>query len=161
MEDYAKAAGVSRRTLYSYYAGKDDLLRAIVDRVTEQYTIELKERCAKTDDTAEQLDVVIELLVVRPREIVDADPDAAELIYGFHEAAGEKLEEFYAENRTAIEQILSPYSNAIQSKGMSVDRLAAYLQTSMKSIKTEDQPIPAMIDKLNTLKMMVLAVINA
>ena len=161
MEDYAKAAGVSRRTLYSYYSGRDDLLRAIVDRVSEQYTIELKDRCGKASDISDKLDVVIEILVVRPREVVDADPDSAELIFGFHAAAEAKLEEFYAENRAVIEQVLMPYAEVVQSKGMSVESLANYLQTSLKSIKTEDQPVSAMMEKLNTLKMMVLAVINA
>ena len=36
MEDIAQAAGVTRQTVYAHFASRDDLVNAVVDRVTDQ-----------------------------------------------------------------------------------------------------------------------------
>jgi AcrR family transcriptional regulator len=79
MSDVSDAAGVSRPTLYRYYATKDDLLRALAEheqrRFDQGLAVALTRRRAARDRLAAALAYMVQFLDEHPgRTVVDVEP---------------------------------------------------------------------------------------
>jgi AcrR family transcriptional regulator len=65
MEDIAAEAGVSRSTLYVYFSGRDELLRACLRRMHDQLRDAIVAAWEEHDDTAARLRALVEAMLER------------------------------------------------------------------------------------------------
>ena len=87
MCDISDEAGISRQTLYSLFPCKEEVLRATIRLYKVQTLDEIHKGCTSAKSLEESLDVLFECLARRPREMMDASPDAADIVVGFSPAA--------------------------------------------------------------------------
>jgi AcrR family transcriptional regulator len=72
MEDIAQEAGLSRRTVYGYFRGKDEVVLGTIDRIVERVSERLDEVARSGEGAAERLrDMLVERVRVRVESVRD------------------------------------------------------------------------------------------
>ena len=94
MGDIAKAAGISRQTLYNAYPGKDEVLRASVKAMADGNIAEAQAEWNAVDDFAVRLDIFFNRVPLGWFNITYQTPDREDLAEGIYAAASGELEAF-------------------------------------------------------------------
>ena len=82
MADIARAAGISRQTLYDRFGDKDGIMAAAIDSIADRVCTELRMAFAQESDLASSLDTYFRIAIWPTYEIVQAMPDAADFQKG-------------------------------------------------------------------------------
>lgn len=83
--DIVRESGLSVGAIYSYFSGKDELIRLTCDQIATRGLDELAERLAPTRTTAERLAIAIRLFV-ETIDDYDGDPGQITLVQAWAEA---------------------------------------------------------------------------
>ena len=158
MNDISDEAGISRQTLYSIFPSKEELLRATIRLHRLKTLAGIDKGCSTARSLEEKLDVLFEYLARKPRKLMDASPDAADIVIGFNEAAREELDAACCDFREVITGILSPYEAQIRASGLTVHQLSDYMQNATDCIKKEAKSPAHLKELLHVLKALVLGV---
>lgn len=161
MNDIAKEAGVSRQTLYNAYAGKDDLLRAVV-RVSGHTTLEkVIETWENMNDFREMLDLFFAAVPIKWYEMVEAMPDSIELVEGVHGVAREELEALHDRWVIEIERAMTPYAQALETRGVTLRNFAEHVYFTAVNAKYNARSKEDLLARLDVLRVSTLVMIKA
>ena len=159
MGDLAEEAGVARQTLYNAYKNKDDVLRALIRYHTDMAIDEIKAGLDGVQDLGDQLDIIFNRMSVAGFDLVQATPNAQDIIEGFNAIGQMELAASAEKFRSVIERILSPYETVLAGSGLSSADLSDFVQQSAKAASSEARDRDHLIGQLNTLKKLCLAAI--
>lgn len=160
MNDIAGEAGIVRQTLYTVFANKEEVLRATIRCFADRALAAVEAECATADTLGDKLEVMFEHMVVRPFELLNASPHAADIINGFNEAAREAIAHAEERSRVAIEAVLAPYERQIRAFGLDPRQLSDSVMRSMVAFKHDAKDRAHLRELLQALKVQVLALAN-
>src|SRR5260370_7330015 len=89
MSDLADAAQMSRPALYLIFSSKEEVFRSLVTQIFNELLREVREGLSKHDDVADKLTFAFEVWCVRPFEMIQASPDAKDILESGYEFAAE------------------------------------------------------------------------
>ncbi len=141
MSDYAAEAGVSRQTVYAFYPNKDALLRASIRLGAERDLRELRERCAAATSLETKIDVVFDIVALRPRALLDSAPDASDLLDGINAAAADEVENRFEAIRALLIEIFAEEIAAAERIGVTTDELATHVVRTAVALKKTSRDV--------------------
>lgn len=160
MSDVAAEANIVRQTLYNLYANKEDLLRAMMRHIGEQSVASIRTETEEADGLEAKLDIFFLHFVIKPFEWLQSSPDAKDIIDGFNDAARDELAKSYENHRVVLQELLAPYKDRIERTGLKLPALADMIQTAAKGAKGTARDKRHLLNLLNSLKVMVLALVG-
>ena len=156
MNDIAEEAGVVRQTLYNAFANKEDVLRAVIRFFADQGLAEIAARTADVPDLAGRLDIVFEVLALRPFDIMARTPHAEDIVEGVKNFARDEMESSNRRYQAMMEGILAPCGEDLARSGLDARRLARFLRQALTSFKHKAESREDLVDLLGTMKALVL-----
>ncbi|SLN17121.1 TetR/AcrR family transcriptional regulator [Pseudooctadecabacter jejudonensis] len=135
MGDIAKAAGLSRQSLYARFAGKDDVYAAglvlYATRMTDALTAAWAGRTALSD----QMNDLMTLGTVPSFEMLRAMPDAADILNAAETEAGQQaMTQVKALKVALFADLLAPYEAALAGHGQTPASLATFMETALHAM---------------------------
>lgn len=137
MADLAQAAQMSRPALYLEFASKEQIFVAVVEQMSNDFFAELRERIPKLKTPEEKLDLAFEIWFVRPYELTQTSPDAADLFESVKEFASETMCKTSVEFEAMLSEILQPLLKRQKSLKITPQQIARIMRTSAKGFKFE------------------------
>jgi AcrR family transcriptional regulator len=130
MADIAKAAGLSRPTLYLTFPDKETVFRAVVEMIVRTKLATIRDRVAALSGVEAKLSFACEIWGVEGVELVLANPNAKDVF----DMSFEPVRESYAAFQKVLVEILSePVSRA--KLGVPVNELARVILFGIKGFK--------------------------
>ncbi|MGD1935504.1 MAG: TetR/AcrR family transcriptional regulator [Candidatus Phaeomarinobacter sp.] len=156
MGDIAKEAGVARQTLYNAFSSKDEVLSATIDLFTERTLANIRAALTGQATLEDQLDLILDHLSVKPYDMLNATPNAQDIVEGFNNAGQVAIKSGDRQFRKLLSGVLSPYAAAIEASGYTVEQLADFVQVTASSSKQKARSRKHLLQLLRTLKLSVL-----
>jgi len=100
----------------------------------------------------DQLDIIFNRMSVAGFDLVQATPNAQDIIEGFNAIGQRELEASAEKFRAVIERILSPHEAALLRSGLTAIGLSDFVQRSAKAASSDARDRDHLIGQLNTLK---------
>lgn len=160
MGDIAERAGISRQTLYTSYANKDDILAAAVRHAADKTMAAITCAWQSAEGIGDRLDIYFQRAVVDYFELLRQMPDADDLLTGFSESGAAVIEAAEARKAEALASQLEPYAGKLEAAGMTVTDLADFIQSSSASFKYAARDKAHLKRLLKSLKTSVLTLIG-
>jgi AcrR family transcriptional regulator len=157
MSDLAKEAGISRPTLYSVFASKEEVFNAVAEQMMDQALAEIRERVAGPGTLGVKLGQVFEIWVVRGYELIHQAPDAKELIECTQEFSQDVIEKAYAEIEAILASVIGPYASSEEQS----QQLARTLVASARGIKETARDVDDLRELLTGLVSMAVGTLSA
>lgn len=160
MNDIAKAAGVSRQTLYDLFGGKEELIRASTRSITDQKLATVRAQLRDGMSLADKLDVYFEETIVESFELLKAAGDAEDLIAGYHEVGKEAIAESHERHTALVEEILVTCAEQLLTHGLTPRKQAQFIVTVTMGLKAGVETRADLDEVLRTLKTNCLSVVG-
>lgn len=157
MADIAEEAGVARQTLYNVFANKDEVIHGTVLYYMEGQRAQTEAAWTDAESLSAKLDAVFHFNVFEPWDHIAALPDASDITQSDHAAGKQAIARAGASMRHALERLFEPYETQLNANGHSAKSMAAFVQSSMMSLKHETAERAELVDLIGTLKSLVLA----
>jgi AcrR family transcriptional regulator len=132
MADLAEAAQMSRPALYLVFSSKEQIFIEVVARLTNLNLKEIREGIQSLKTVDEKLNFAFEVWYIRPYELIQSSPDAADLYDSVKEFAADAIHRSAAEFESLLAEILEPLVRKKKSPPLSSRRIARILRTSAK-----------------------------
>lgn len=161
MGDIALAAQISRPALYLVYSSKEDVFRAVVARLFDAMLAELGERIDARGEPIEQLQFAFEVWCVRPFEIVQNAPDAADLLENSRQLSADAWNKAEADFEAIITDILSSVMQGESGTGLSAAQVAHVLATAVPGLKESARSAADLRGRIRDLLDLVLGGLQA
>lgn len=148
MEDVAKDAGVSRRTVYGYFDNKQDLALASIDRVVKQAHAKIAQEGATAEPPAERLyRMLVARVVVRIEMVRDISQSLDSIFSVVRKAYMQKRRQYFEEEAQMLATVIEEgqaqatfgRADALETARLFVDATNAYLPYSL-SLEELEQP---------------------
>ncbi len=156
MGDIALAAQISRPALYLVYSSKEDVFRAVVARLFATMLTELGEGIDVRGEPIEQLQLAFEVWCVRPFEIVQNAPDAADLLENSRQLSADAWNKAEADFETIVTDILSRVMQGQGGPGLSAAQVAHVLATAVPGFKESARSVADLRGRIKDLLDLVL-----
>lgn len=156
MNDIAAEAGVSRQTLYNAFANKEALLKATIRLLADRVITGIEADLKTAEGLGNQLDVVFHHITVRHFDVLQASPNAEELVVGVNASCQEELETGAQRNIELMARMFAPHSSTLEKKGLTTRQLADFVQCSATAIKHGAKNRAHLLELLRTLRESVL-----
>lgn len=145
MGDLAEAAEMSRPALYLLYRNKEDIFRAVIVRYYNQAKREAEQRVCVCSGLSEKLASVMEVWVENPYVEVAGSSKAGEIYEAGHSFAEDLRGQFTDCYASQILKVLTESDEvehaSLKLRGLSLDRIAAFLARSTLGLKREVQDL--------------------
>jgi TetR/AcrR family transcriptional regulator of autoinduction and epiphytic fitness len=135
MGDLADAAQMSRPALYLIFSSKEEVLRSLVTQIFNELLREVREGLSKHDDIADELIFAFEVWCVRSFEMIQASPDAKDILESGYEFAAEITLQAFSDFENILSDVLRPIMSSQAEKNLSSDQLAHILATAVQGFK--------------------------
>lgn len=152
MGDLAAEAGVSRQTLYKAYKNKNDVLQALIRYYTDKAVDEIEAGLADVTDLGDQLDVVFDKMSLAGFDLVQATPNAKDIIEGFNEVGQKEIEASAERYRAVIERIFAPHRVTLERSGLTVPDVSDLVEQSAKAAIVTAHDRGHLVRRLKMLK---------
>ncbi|MGD1887132.1 MAG: TetR/AcrR family transcriptional regulator [Cohaesibacteraceae bacterium] len=159
MEEIAAEAGVSKPTLYATFRNKDAALGGAIRLAKNAVLQSVREEWERSEELSDQLAIFLDQLVLAGFDLLHNAPDAA----AFDTAVGDSSKEAIKVTRAAeIEavQTLFEASSSLGNHGFDPQRLARFFVDSAMNAKRLAQSRTELEQHLQTLKAVVLALLE-
>lgn len=158
MGDIAKAAHISRPTLYARYANKDDIFAAVFTLHVDRTLTALKAAWVDCETLSQKLDCLWAISILPSFEMITQHPDASDIIEGSDTPAGQQAMISAARQVVAaFSGVLAPYEAALNARGQTGDQVAFFVeQSKFMMLRTAKSP-DDLKQQFSTLKAAVLA----
>jgi len=154
MAELARAAGVSRQTLYDRFGDKDRIMAAAIDLIADRVCTELRAAFAKETDLARSIDAYFRIAIWPTYKIMEAMPDAADFERGLGAesiAATQRVAEAKQMILTAL------FREHLPKDGPSPERVASFFEKSSCQAKMSGMAREDLEQFLSVLKASILA----
>lgn len=160
MGDLARAAGVSRQTIYNTYGNREEVLRdairlAITDGITRLHAGWLD-----AGTLADKIDVFYKIGPLDWFDMIQSAPDAADLIAGLNAAGSTELAEGSVRWKTELSGMFEDHAAALAAQGLTPADAADLLYASSYSAKVSAVTRPQLVTRLAALKAAILALVG-
>ncbi|MEJ6390155.1 TetR/AcrR family transcriptional regulator [Gymnodinialimonas ulvae] len=156
MADIAEEAGIARQTLYNVFANKDEVIHATVLFYMEGQRARTEAAWTEQNSLSDKLDAVFEFNVFEPWDHITALPDASDIAQADHSAGKAATAIAGAAMRESLERLFAPHEASLGRNGHSPRSMAAFVQSTMLSLKHEINNRAELERLIGTLKAMVL-----
>ncbi len=106
MNDIAAEAQMSRPALYLVFPNKEEVFKATAGELTDEMLEEIRRGLPAQKTTREKLNYIFEVWTLRPFEILQASPNAADLVECSHGFAKDVVERGYAQVEKIVAGVL-------------------------------------------------------
>ncbi len=154
--DIAERADLSRQTIYNLFAGKDEIYRAAIEYLGEQWRAKARAGLDKADTLPEKLDVVFDVFTVDAFKFSRSRPDAHDMFTEAHLVAGDVMQKFFQANRDVVASVLRPYASKLKKGGLSVEQVADQIETACRGYKRDARSLKHLKELIATQKQLVL-----
>src|SRR5438132_7885748 len=121
--------------LYFIYSSKEEVFQALVTQIFTELLREVREGVSKHEDVADQLTCAFEVWCVRPFEMIQASPDAKDILESGYAFATEITVQAFADFETILSDVLRPSVRAQADPPLSSEQLAHILTTAAQGFK--------------------------
>ncbi len=156
MADIAEEAGVVRQTLYNVFANKNEVIHGTVLFYMEGQREKTEAAWAEMNSLSEKLDALFEFNVFEPWDHIAAMPDASDVAQADHDAGKDAISSAGALMQQSLEGLFSPFESALKTNGHSTQSVAAFVQSTMTSLKHEATDRETLVGLIGTLKAVAL-----
>ncbi|AKS45909.1 transcriptional regulator, TetR family [Octadecabacter temperatus] len=158
MSDVAKAAGLSRQSLYARFANKDEVYAAGVILYGERILEELKTAWAQATSMDQAMDNFANICIVPTFDLLRSSPDASDLIEAANSPEGqEAMARLKILKCAALSELFTPYAKALNTRGLTPEQLADFVETNKHTIAKTSQDHGQLEAQIATLKASVLS----
>lgn len=161
MGDIALAAQISRPALYLVYSSKEDVFRAVVGRLFAAMLADLREGIDARGEPIEQLQFAFEVWCVRPFEIVQNAPDAADLLENSRQLSADAWNKAEADFEAIITGTLDSVMQGESGTGLSAAQVAHVLATAVPGLKESARSAADLRGRIRDLLDLVLGGLQA
>ncbi len=162
MGDIAKAANMSRPSLYARYANKDEVYAAVLALHIDRTLSALQNAWTNSETLSEKMDCLWDVSVLPAFEILRQSPDAADIIEGAETPAGQVA--MAAATQRVVEvisEILVPFESAISKHKQTPEQLARFIDLSKQMMLRTANDTSDLKQQFSTLKAAVLALTHS
>lgn len=136
MGDLAEAAQMSRPALYLVFPSKEHIFTEAITYALEKSLDEIRQSLPGHKTVAEQMAFAFEVWCVRPFELIQASPDAADLLESSYEFAAQAMSRAEADFEELLAKLLEPILARKKTKStLTPLRIARILRTSAIGLK--------------------------
>lgn len=158
MGDIAKAAGLSRQSLYSRFANKDEVYAAGLELYTQRTVAKLQEAFATAATIEAAMDAFANISIVSTFDMLNKNPDASDLIEAANSPEGQAaMARSSLLKRQILAELFEPYSTALETHGLSPSQLADFVETNKLAISKSAQTREQLEGQIATLTASVVA----
>lgn len=158
MGDIAQEAGISRQTLYARYAGKDQVLVAVIDAMTRQKVADVKAAWEGDISLADKLDRYFDVTVTSYFDQVQMMPDSADLVTGYNETGKAAMDASATAKKALLISVLSSYERPLGKAGLSPGLLADIVYAAATGFSYSASDKKHLQVMLGGLRQMILSV---
>lgn len=155
MADIAKAAGLSRPTLYASFPDKAEIFRAVLEAMVAEELAELRANVATVQDFEAQLIYLAEKWTLDGYDLVAANPDAKDMFDMSFAVVRESYTMFEALLADLISEAFADPAREAQAGRMA--RMAVAAMKGFKDIAEDREDLRGMIRSLVTAVSAVVA----
>jgi AcrR family transcriptional regulator len=137
MADLAEAAGLSRPALYLVFSSKEEILTAVLTRVFASTLREIRDGLGRLAITKEKLTFAFEVWSVRTFEMVQASPDAKDLLESSFEFVTGVTTKANADFVAIVADVLEPLVRKQSKVDLSSGQIAQILANAMFGLKRQ------------------------
>lgn len=160
MGEIAERAGISRQTLYSMYANKDDILTAAMRHATDKTLADIALAWKSAGSLGEKLDIYFDHAVVAWYEQLRTMPDANDLLTGMGEVTSDVIKAAEGRKAHLLAEALAPYAQRLGADGPSPSDLADFVQSASSGFKYSANDTAHLKRLLGALKSSVLTLVG-
>lgn len=135
MTQVARAAGVSRQSVYAHFENKDALIAAVAQQAMKRIVETLNQRWRECRTLAEKLEVFFQVAVLEPFRIFQTHPELKLLLQGGSERTVSVVRCADQDIAEALARQLEPYEPAFKSAQTSPEEVADYTTKASKALK--------------------------
>lgn len=157
MGDIAEAADLSRQTLYGRYGDKDGIICAVMGYMTDRTIAQIRADWATQGDLSAQLWSFFQHSTIAYYALVQASPDAEDIISGANPAALAANRQAEARKTALLAELLAPYEPQLLTRRESALRLAGFVVASCGGLKYSAASEQELTHRLQTLRSAILA----
>jgi AcrR family transcriptional regulator len=127
MADLAKAAQMSRPAFYLIFPSKEDAFLAVVKRFIAEMLDEIRRGMPRFKTPEQKLAFAFDVWFVRPFEMIQASPDASDILESGSEIACGELTRAKADFETSVAEVLKPLVREQSKTKLSAAKIAEIL----------------------------------
>ncbi|MBX7535079.1 TetR/AcrR family transcriptional regulator [Qipengyuania sp. GH1] len=158
MNDIAQAAGVSRQTVYNIFPNREELLHGVIRYHFWHKWNEISEAVDQVENREERIAILLDRLVVRSWESMQAMPHADELELEIDTTMRERIADIHQEAATNLCEFFSPYERQLSSRGMTAKGIGEMLHLAFVGMKLSSTSQAQLETVVGTMKACLLAV---
>jgi AcrR family transcriptional regulator len=136
MGDLAESAQMSRPALYLVFPSKEQIFTEVVSRLINESLDEIRNRIPQFKTVEEKLAFAFEVWCVRPFELMQASPDASDLLESSYEFAAKVTTKAAADFELLLAEVLEPLVRKQTALKLSPLQMARILRTSVHGLKS-------------------------
>lgn len=160
MNDIAVEAGIARQTLYNAFSNKDEVLRATIRLFSDRAMARIDAGLLGAKDLGERLDVIFMHIAIEPFDLLNASPNAEDIVAGFNASSQKEIAAAAERNKEIIARTLEPFESAIEGSGLTLDQFSDFVQCSASSAKYNASNRKHLLSLLKALKVATLKLAN-
>ena len=135
MGDIASAAKMSRPALYLVFPSKEEVFKAVISSSSDRVLSEIRQDIGKHSTALKKLVYAFEIWTVSPYELIQANPDAKDLLESGYAFANDVLAQRFSEFESIVGDVLKPLVKSQKEVKMSSLRIANILVGSVRGLK--------------------------
>lgn len=158
MGDIATEAGVARQTLYNSYSNKDDILRGSIRLYGLDAMAAIEAALPKAATVADQVDLVLREMALKPFAFLHASPNAQDLIEGYNAAGRGEMEANYVAFQNLLQRLFEPHADQLAKRALTPALLAEIVRRSAAALKHQARDEAHLAELLTGVRSLVVAV---
>jgi AcrR family transcriptional regulator len=160
MSDIAAEAGVVRQTLYSFFTSKDDILCATIRHVSELSLAEIKREWESQEKLEDKIDTFYEHAIITSFSMINASPDARDMIDGYNASGKAELEHVQADKISAWNEILAKHPTAREKLNVPTVQMAEFIVLASLGLRDQVSDEKQLRKMLEIQKTAILALLG-
>ncbi|WP_419909070.1 TetR/AcrR family transcriptional regulator [Hoeflea sp.] len=160
MGDIASAAGISRQTLYSNYANKEEVLAAAICYSTDRTMEALEADWSAESSIADKLDAYFQHCVIAYYDMLSQMPDAEDLVTGYNTVGKAEQDKAMQRKGEVLASLLAPYKDRLAKAGMTPEDLADMVLNASSNFKYVAKDRPHLLKLIGSLRQAALSLIG-
>ena len=160
MSDIAAAAGISRQTLYSSYANKEEIFAAAIGYSTDRTMEALEADWSADGSIADKLDAYFQHCVVAYYDWLSQMPDAEDLVTGYNTIGKAEQEKAMRRKGEVLTSLLAPYESRLAEVGMTPEDLADMVLNASSNFKYVAKDREHLMKLIDSLRQAALSLIG-